>query len=167
MSKQQNLFAWLDKEAPPPPKKAKTKEEKLQIQRKYEKEQRSRVFMEDWKQGREWLIFDKEKQTMTCSFCIEIIKPTLDKDVNLKKNYVFISEEGCTSLRLESIKKHETSSSHLKAKKAISSRVEPEKSEAFNAVVLLNKKVEKRLQNLFLNVHALAKNNRPFSGKNN
>ena len=121
------------------------------------------IFQEDWKKDRAWLTFNTEKQAMSCSYCLEIVKPTLDKNVNLKTHYVFISDEGCTSLRVESIKKHESSQSHKKAEKVIAAREEPEKSEAFNAVTLLNKNIEKRLGNLFLNVHAIAKNNRPFS----
>ena len=71
----------------------------------YESKHHKRLFQEGWKKDRPWLrvVMADEVQVMFCNYCIAAGGQS-DKNVFVK---------GCSNLKLESIKYHETSNSHL------------------------------------------------------
>ena len=91
-------------------------------------------------------------------FC-EICQSAFQLDRSLAQKNVFV-DAGCTSLRLESIKIHETSSNHLKAITIVAAKSEPEKTPAFKMICSLNKDTLEKLSKLFRTCHALAVYNR-------
>ena len=44
-------------------------------------------FSENWRKGREWLVYDDEKQIMQCSDCINW---RLNVELNVTKDLVFV-----------------------------------------------------------------------------
>ena len=80
-------------------------------------------------------------------FC-EICQSASQLDRSLAQKNVFV-DAGCTSLRLESIKIHETSSNHLKAITIVAAKSEPEKTPAFKMICSLNKDTLEKLSKLF------------------
>ena len=77
-----------------PSKKLKT-DEKRDRDKAYEKEERNRKFLDQWKIGRPWLIYDNDQELMRCSICVTHVKSDIDK----KSSFVV----GCSNLRLETI----------------------------------------------------------------
>ena len=67
-------------------------------QRDSEYDRRVRTFQNSWKTGRPWLIFNKPKNAMTCSFCT---------DLAAAKNEINSSE--CDNFRIETLRDHEMS----------------------------------------------------------
>ena len=108
-------------------------------QAKYEKEERRRAFLPSWQKNRPWLKFvpaslsaSATSQTASAGgnmFC-EICQSASQLDRSLAQKNVFV-DAGCTSLRLESIKIHETSSNHLKAITIVAAKSEPVKKPFF------------------------------------
>ena len=88
---------------------------------------------------------------MFCDFCIKAKIPG-DKSA-------FI--QGCTNLKLETIKKHEGSNNHLLAANKHANEKEPTKAPAFIAKMSLNKAIYTKLCTLFRNVHAINIQERP------
>ena len=123
------------------------KSEAGEKQAKYEKEERRRAFLPSWQKNRLWLKFvpaslsaSATSQTTSAGgnmFC-EICQSASQLDRSLAQKNVFV-DAGCTSLRLESIKIHETSSNHLKAITIVAAKSEPEKTPAFKMIFSLNK----------------------------
>ena len=70
-----------------------SEEEKKQHAKEYEMNQRKRKFIESWKNGRPWLRFDIENETIKCDFCVKYC-PSKDN------NFVV----GCKDLKLYQIK---------------------------------------------------------------
>ena len=122
--RENNMWRYLDGVSAPPAKKKKS--EAGEKQAKYEKEERRRAFLPSWQKNRPWLKFvpaslsaSATSQTASAGgnmFC-EICQSAFQLDRSLAQKNVFV-DAGCTSLRLESIKIHETSSNHLKAIKS-------------------------------------------------
>ena len=88
---------------------------------------------------------DDEKEIMFCDFCIKA-KIVGDKSVFIK---------GCGNIKLETIKKHETSNNHLFAANKHVNEKEPTKAPAFVAKMSLNKAIYSKLTILFRTVHAI------------
>ena len=94
------------------PGKAKsTTGQKRQEQMKiYEKTKRKRSFNPNWLQTYEWLKYDEEAGSMTCSWCIEFygITPTTSKQtLKLKGQGTFLT--GSANLRHSAIQDHDKS----------------------------------------------------------
>ena len=67
-------------------------------QRDSEYDRRVRTFQISWKTGRPWLIFNKPKNVMTCSFCTDL---AADRNEN--------NSSGCDNFRIETLRAHEMS----------------------------------------------------------
>ena len=153
------MWRYFDKVSPPPSPEQSSK---------YEQDQRKRAFSPSWQQNRPWLKYlDAEsgqastsaavKSAMYCQICQEASK--IDRSVQQK--HVFV--DGCTSLRIESIKIHETSANHVKAAAIIAAMSQPEKTPAFKIISSLNKETLEKLTRLFRTCHALALHSGPYS----
>ena len=129
------------------------KSEAGEKQAKYEKADRWRAFLSSWQKNRPWLKFvpaslsaSATSQTASAGgnmFC-EICQSASQLDRSLAQKNVFV-DAGCTSLRLESIKIHETSSNHLKAITIVAAKSEPEKTPASKMICSLNKDTLEKL----------------------
>ena len=100
-----------------------------------------------------WLRLEKKDDTevMFCDFCISAGVST-DKTA-------FIS--GCSNLRLETIKYHESSNTHLLATNKHANVENPQDAPAYKAKLSLNKAVYAKLSIMFRNVHAINIRARP------
>ena len=78
------------------------------------------------------------KSAMYCQICQEASK--IDRSVQQKNVFV----DDCTSLRIESMKIHETSANHVKAAAIIVAKSQPEKTPAFKIISSLNKETLKK-----------------------
>ena len=115
-----NMWRYLDGVSAPPAKKKKS--EAGEKQAKYEKEERRRAFLPSWQKNWPWLKFvpaslsaSTTSQTPPAGgnmFC-EVCQSASQLHRSLAQKNVFV-DAGCTSLRLESLKVHETSSNHLR-----------------------------------------------------
>ena len=121
----------------PEPKKRKTTDDKLETQRQYEKKQRKREFQQGWLVGRPWLTHAKSEHktcisgpqdkelgepsdvSLCCSVCIEAV--AIDASVGIKNSFI----NGCKTLKLETIKLHEFSSNHMKARSILKAKDQP------------------------------------------
>ena len=101
----------------PPRKKAKSGEnQSAERFKQYDKQTRQRKFQSAWKkddqgQEREWLVFDDEMESMFCSACRTFAQADQDK----KGPFVV----GTNKFKLENIKAHELSKSHIFFKLAL------------------------------------------------
>ena len=86
-----------------------------------------------------------EVQVMFCNYCIAASGQS-DKNVFVK---------GCSNLKLELIKYHETSNSHLFATNKYKNLQQPTEAPAYKAKLSLNKAVYAKLSILFKTTHAL------------
>ena len=157
-----SLWRYLDGAKPPPSKKTKqTSEERKEAGRDYDKNKRQRKFCEKWMRGedgstRDWLIYDKELNTMHCLACKEFCT----KDALRKGPFV----QGTDVFRLEYIRDHEKSQSHKQCALIAAAKKAPKNSSvAEKTIATLNKAQTARMKLLFRTAHALAKNGRPFT----
>ena len=107
-----------------------------------------RTFHDDWKVDHPWLrveVNTKGDEMMFCDFCI---KAGVSSD---KTSFI----KGCTSLRLESIKHHETSKMHIFAAVKNVNEKKPDEAPTMKAKSSLKKLVMDRLTMLFHTVHAI------------
>ena len=86
------------------PKAKQSTAEKRKYFNEYDKVKRARQFQEKWKKDRSWLVLDDDG--MKCSVCIKYASGNPSDG----KNSVFIT--GCSSMKLESVIKHEESNLH-------------------------------------------------------
>ena len=136
-----------------PPKRKQTSEERKEKDASYEK-CRKRNFVTSWKQGRPWLRVETNPDGEEMMFCDYCIKAGTSSDRN---SFV----KGCASLRLESIKYHEASNTHLFAANKQKNEQNPTEAPALRAQLSLNKLAIDRLKILFMNVYALNLQGRP------
>ena len=78
------------------------KESTREKSRKYEREGRERVFLEKWKQGRDWLQF--VDGVMTCKDC-KLYYVKLNRPVQGHNSFI----KGCTNLKISAISDHDFS----------------------------------------------------------
>ena len=150
------MWKFVTGAAPSPTKKLKTKEDKREGQRRYDKGQRERSYQAHWAKDRPWLLYIEEKKAMKCTTCVEAV--AINPKVAFKNT--FLTEAGCISLRVESIVLHEQSQNHLLSSKIV---MKPEESEGFKSLCDLKIHNMPVLEKLFKSCHALAKKNRPYS----
>lgn len=124
--------------------------DRKEAKRLYEKN-RKREFQVSWQVERDWLLFDQEKQLMSCSYC---------KEFNTEKS-AFV--KGCDNFRLESVKQHESCRAHVDAVTKHHAKINPvAQSKAAQCLVNLKKAEYDRLVLKFRNAHAVAKTNLSF-----
>ena len=144
---------WRYLDGVTPPKRKQSTEERKERDQSYEKH-RKRVFVNSWKKDRSWLRVKTKadgEEVMFCDFCI---KAEISAD---KTNFI----NGCKSLKLESIKHHETSNMHLFAANKHFNEENPSEAPALKAQLSLNKLAMDRLSLLFRNVYAINLQGRP------
>ncbi len=125
------------------------------------KKSKRRRFNTKWTIGdngkvREWLIYDHSTYEMYCSDC------HMYGSEKAKSNPFVI---GTKNLKLEAIKDHESSKSHLHTISCkISKTALPEETVAVKALTSMKAAQFEKMRLLFRNVHAIGKKMRPFSG---
>lgn len=168
------MWRFIEGVSQPPAKKKKNEKGAAAYE-----EKRRRTFLPSWQKDRPWLVFmpkqndsqpsnevtvsQSTSQTASSGgemFC-EICKKASKTDKTIAQNNVFV--EGCSSLRLESVKIHETSANHVRATTIVTAKAEPEKTPAYKMICLLNKETIEKLSKLFRTCHGLAVYNRPYS----
>ncbi|MGL6082801.1 MAG: hypothetical protein ACRC4N_10185 [Gammaproteobacteria bacterium] len=124
------------------------------------KKSKRRRFNTKWTIGdngkvREWLIYDRSTDEMYCSDC------RMYGSEKAKSNPFVI---GTKNLKLEAIKDHESSKSHLHTISCkISKTALPEETAAVKALTSMKAAQFEKMRLLFRNVHAIGKKMRPFS----
>ena len=91
-----------------PAKRLKLSTEAKKEKLKYYEAKRERSFQQQWLKGREWLIFDQEKNAMLCQLC----KSSYAADPKLKSTSFVV---GSNNFRASAISDHEKSKPHVKA----------------------------------------------------
>ena len=119
---------------------------------------KKRSFNERWRtsdsgQHRDWLVFDGTSQTMFCALC-----RIHASDGHRSNSFV----SGTQYLKLEAVKDHESSKSHLHVLKIAKGISAPETTTAMRTLVSLKTGQLDRMALLFRNAHAIAKKGRPF-----
>ena len=109
-----SLFRFLGLN--PPPAKAARKSNP-----EYEKK-RERKFLEKWNkkdngEPRDWLTYDSEEGVMSCKHCMA-------HAVDRKESFIV----GCAVLKLDNIKKHEQTQSHIRSSEIASAILAPDKT---------------------------------------
>lgn len=138
-----------------PPKRKQTADEQKAKDIEYEAKRRKRLFQAEWKKDRPWLRVETGKdgiEVMFCDFC---------KAASSQSDNSFV--KGCTNMKLYSIKKHETTNSHLFATNKHSNEQKPKEAPAYKAKLSLNKAAYAKLRILFKTTHALHIKGRPTS----
>ena len=134
-------------------KRKQTPDERKAKDQEYEAKRRKRCFQDDWKKGRQWLTYDPEQEAMFCDYCIKAgVEPE-------KSSFV----KGCTNIKFEIIRIHQTSNFHLYATQKHSNDQSPGNAPAVQAHLSLNKTVSKKLKILFRTTHALNIKARPMT----
>lgn len=82
-------------------KAAPSESDKIESKRKYEANRSERKFMDSWKEGRPWLLFDHEKNHMTCTLCVDHFANGPNQNLNLHGQNKFIT--GCSNKKLSTI----------------------------------------------------------------
>ena len=78
------MWRFIEGASPPPAKKNKTKDEKLEQQRVYENTDRQRQFQTQWQSIFPWLRYDESKKKMSCSYCPEYDSSSFKRDTLTK-----------------------------------------------------------------------------------
>lgn len=134
--------------------------------KKYEEKRPPRKFNESWKVGRPWLVYSAETGTMTCSDCLGFFGTRGSIPcVNLKNVNTFVT--GSSNLKISTIIDHEKSASHMKATSVMKAKqstpTEVVSSQSGRALLALKEAERSRLNYLFKNAHAVAKQGRPIT----
>ena len=82
--------------------------------KKYEDKRPARKVNPNGKIGRSWLELDIENNNMKCNICIG---GQQFMSGNLKAKNTFISEAGCTNIKLSAVMDHENSQKEYRVKK--------------------------------------------------
>ena len=150
-----------------PPKKAKqTDAEKAAVSKIYEKEKRERKFQSAWEKRYPWLLYDgKNMFCRPCRSSYGLLSVKKLPDGGAFKKYStgpFVT--GCHNFKLDIVKGHDLSEGHRIAVDHVKhSAKKVGESPAEKALKQLNVAVFEKLEKIFRNAHAIAKNNRPYS----
>ena len=130
-----------------------SQEEVKKRDQEYEQTKRKQLFKDVWKQNRPWLRIEKKdgKEVMFCDYCIPI-SSSARHERNVQKN-AFIY--GCSNIRLETIKIHESTNTHLYAVNRKKNQCDPKNAPAHRAQQSLNKAIYAKLSIMFHTVHAI------------
>ena len=124
-----------------------SQEEVKKRNQEYEQTKRKQLFKEVWKQNCPWLRIERKddgKEVMFCDYCIPI-GTSARHERNVQKN-AFIY--GCSNIRLETIKIHESTNTHLYAVNRKKNQCNPKNTPAYKAQQSLNKAVYAKLSNV-------------------
>lgn len=142
---------FLENYQGPSAKRKRTESETLEKKRAYDQKKRVRKFIPSWKNEYQWLEYNAEKENMFCRVCRQH-----------ERVGTFVT--GSANFKLESIKAHAESESHVKwTKREMALAAKPGESLAEQAIFSLNAKVFGQLRVLFRNAHFLGKHGRPFT----
>lgn len=108
---------------------------------------KQRTFNPKWLGGREWLVFDTERDIMYCSDC-----RIYTKEKNRTNHFVI----GTRNFKVETVKDHESSQSHLETARM-------EETVAAKSLVSMKASQLHKMELLFRNAHAIGKKGRPFT----
>lgn len=125
-----------------------TSEEKKNSKQNYELK-RERKFQKQWLINRSWLRFDDSQNQMFCTSC-----ETNNVDSAFTK--------GTSNFKLEAIRQHESSKTHVMYLHKFDKRKEPETSKASRCLFQLKKQEFDNLRVKFRNAHAIAKHHKSF-----
>ena len=141
------MHRFLKGVTPPPAKKTKTDQNK-----KYE-EKRVRTVNPKWLNEFTWLKAEGDGK-MICSVCISAkISPSATSFI-----------QGNSVFKLETVKKHAKSSTHLRAQEIVLAKAKAaEDSQGMAALKSMRNVEEEKMQPLFLTAHAMALKGRPFT----
>ena len=113
---------------------------------------RRRYYNSKWAEGRDWLEFSKDEGLMFCSWCRKY-------DRNEHRNQ-FV--RGCSSMKLESVKRHEASQQHADAKAAQLAHTRPEQAPLEAALLTMEQAEFEQMRCLFNTAYYLVQAERPF-----
>ena len=113
-----------------------------------------RRFNSAWKEGREWLHHDANRGVIFCNWC------RASSRSDLRNQFV----TGSSSLKLESVKKHEQSKSHKDAAAAHRAQVRPDHAPMELALQSMERKELEQMKKLFTTTFYLVYAERPFRG---
>lgn len=134
------MWRYLPSISQPEPKAKQSTAEKRKYFSEYDKVKRARQFQEKWRKDRTWLVLDDDG--MKCSVCM---KYSSGKSSDGKIS-VFIT--GCSSMKLESVIKHEESNLHKKCMAVDEAKKKPVlDTQAAKVVRILNVENFKKSQN--------------------
>lgn len=122
-------------------------------EKKYELEIRDRQFKPHWKNGRSWLFYDEELNTMKCSLCKEHGHPG-----KISKSWV----QGTQNFKIDTVKFHEKSLAHIDAEKSQKNTKNPDQAESFVAIRQLSAANMAHYRSRFRNAHCVAKRDWSF-----
>ncbi|XP_052286932.1 uncharacterized protein LOC127882371 [Dreissena polymorpha] len=137
------------KKLPPPT------DETVAKRRKYEQQDKERVYQKCWEVGREWLVYISEKKVMKCQICSQYWD--LEKRKSLRPEAIQWLE-GTDILKKDSVVKHEKTKYHetavLSGEKSVQ---EIHTSKAAEALKQLREADRTQMSYKFRNAHAVAK----------
>ena len=136
-----SLFRFLGLN-PPPPKAAR------KSYPDYEKK-RERKFLEKWNkkdngEPRDWLTYDSEEGVMRCKHCVA-------HAVDRKESFIV----GCAVLKLDNIKKHEQTQSHIRSSEIAFAILAPDKTAGQQLRRQLTAAQALKMSTMFRTSHAL------------
>ncbi|XP_071486689.1 zinc finger protein 862-like [Diadema antillarum] len=135
------------------------KKRRTEKDRQYEQTARVRNYRKEWERDHTWLRYNEEEKVMFCTVCRET--QTKGAVGGRGQNLFYV---GCKNLKLEAVKKHETSENHRVALRIKAANdAPPGTSQAEKAIRKMNETVVNRLTHLFRNAHAISKQCRPFT----
>ena len=113
-----------------------------------------------WKAGRPWLRYCENINSMTCSYCIHYNTGGWEE----RSHSALASKEGCTTFRLETLRKHEESATHkLVVKENIVGNQKPEERSMESCILRMEKDNFENISKLFKTAYYIAQAERHFS----
>nr|XP_006822890.1 PREDICTED: zinc finger protein 862-like [Saccoglossus kowalevskii] len=146
-----SLLNFFRKQSPQPPTQSHDQPKNVdEGPNKKARIERVRKFQDSWKTGRDWLKYDAAKKSMFCTICTN-------------GTSAFASNDGCTNFRIESLRKHESSSIHRRAVQKVVIEKSSNPRPLVSCVMNMDQTQYQRLQIIFRTAYYLAKNEKPFS----
>ena len=113
---------------------------------------KKRRYNSRWTENRPWLQYDCEMEVMFCVWCRQYDR-TPDRNQFAK---------GCSSMKVESIKKHEISRQHKDCESANRARATPHEAPLERAIMSMGKEQQEKMEKLFRSAYYLVQAERPF-----
>ena len=118
-----------------------------------------RTFQMQWKKGRQWLNYSVGTNSVTCLYCLDY-----NTGGGWGEHSAFATKEGCTTFRLETLKKHEESAAHMLAAKE--NLVRNQRSEEWpmeSCILRMEKDNFNKISKLFRTAYYIAQAEKPLS----
>ncbi len=143
---------------PPPAKRS-----RQEAQKDYDANKRERSVQQSWFKDFPWLMSDGD--TLYCTTCRSVYGPLVIKKLpemyHKRANGAFV--KGSKSIRRDGLTDHNTSKNHEYADRINKARQNPKNTEANRSLQMMYGKDLPRLEKMFINAHAIVKNNRPIT----